>query len=101
MDLDALVGWSERNRERLNAAEIAVTLSETSPRDKPSRTLSLSSPRLEADVMVWITGECDVVIGHVASGDTDVVHHEFASDDELFAALEAICDRFGADAQAS
>jgi hypothetical protein len=77
--LEALQPWTESNREALEAAGATVKLSDPSPWDKPSRGVILSTPDREGEVWVWASGECEVIVGNVASGDPEQTHHNLCS----------------------
>ena len=75
-----------------------VTLSDPTPWDKPSQGVTLATPQREGEVRVWASGECEVVVGDVASGDPDQVHHDLTSNEEFVALLDAFRAQFLASA---
>jgi hypothetical protein len=89
MYLETLSGWVRRSRPDLEAAGFAIQLSERMARTKPSQGLSVSARGREAEIRVWVSGECDVMIGDVTTGAVEVTHHDLQSDDELLTVLDA------------
>ena len=94
MYLEALRLWTERHREDLEAAGVTVILSEPTPWDKPSQGVALRTPSRDGEVWVWASGECEVIVGDVASGNPEQVHHDFTSDSELLDVLDGFRVRF-------
>jgi hypothetical protein len=92
--LEALQAWTNDNRQALEAAGTTVKLSDPTQWDKPSQGLILSTPLREGEVRVWMSGECEVIIGDVASGDPQQTHHELTSDQELLDVLHSFRVRF-------
>ncbi len=92
--LETLQSWTERNRGDLESAGVTVTLSEPTKWDKPSQGVTLSTPSREGEVLVWISGECEVMVGDVASPEVDMTHHDLTVDTELLDVLDAFRDRF-------
>ena len=89
MFLGALQAWTNENRQALEAAGTTVKLSDPTPWDKPSQGVMLSAQGREGEVWVWASGECDVRIGEVASGDVEQTHHDLTSEQELLEVLDS------------
>jgi hypothetical protein len=92
--LEALRLWTERNRGELEAAGVTVVLSEPTPWDKPARGVSLRTPSRDGEVWVWTSGECEVIVGDVASGNPEQVHYDLTSESELLDVLDGFRVRF-------
>jgi hypothetical protein len=69
--LEALQAWTNNNPRQLEAAGTTVKLSDPTAWDKPPKSVLLSTPRREGEVRVWVSGECEVIVGDVASGDPE------------------------------
>ena len=89
MFLDTLQRWVADNRAALEADGVTIKLSEPSDTPNPAQSLTMTKAEREADVVVWVSGECEVAIGHVdgVTLDAEQTHHDFSSPDQLVAVL--------------
>ena len=95
MYLENLRAWVEQNRGALEAVGVTVSLSEPTPWEKASQGVTLSRSGREGEVWVWVSGECEVILGDAArSGEPTQHHHDLTSSDELQVVLDAFREKF-------
>jgi hypothetical protein len=76
MFLGALERWTAEHRSELEARGVEVRLSERNATDKPAQRLTLSTQDREAELIVWVSGECETAIGRPDSSVTpEQIHY--------------------------
>jgi hypothetical protein len=69
--LEALQAWTAERKAGLNASGIEVALTEPSTTPKPAQWLTLRTPTAEAEIGLWISGECETAIGRLPADPSD------------------------------
>ena len=94
MFLEALQTWASEHRAKLEAAGVEVRLAEPSQTQKASQWLTQRGQTREAEIGVWVSGECEAAIG-VPDGSAapDQMHHELTSGSELRRVLDDLAAR--------
>jgi hypothetical protein len=87
--LEALQTWTSEHRAELEDAGVEVRLAEPSKTRKPSQWLTLRGRRREAEIGLWVSGECETGIGTPdGSAVFELVHHELTSASEVRRVLQ-------------
>lgn len=95
MFLDTLQRWVADNRATLKADGVTVELHKPSDTPNPAQALTMTRAERDADVVVWVSGECEAAIGNVGgiTIDAEQTHHDFDSPDQLVGVLDALAAR--------
>jgi len=93
MFLEALQAWTAERRTGLVASGVEVVLGDVGATPKPSQWLTLRRPGLEAEMGLWMSGECETAIGRVPPDPSDppeLNHYDLASVSELVEILDKL-----------
>jgi len=99
--LEAFQEWVRQNSERLKDLGVSITTYGPSQRpDRNSFAVDLDAGRYQANVQLWDTGECDIVLGdfELAANEPDkeaaeVSTYVFKSPEEFLSTLELLLNR--------
>jgi phage-related protein len=89
--LETLQRWTQERRSDFEARGVEVILSTPSETDKPGQCVVLRRAATEAEVCVWISGECEAAIG--SADEVEQVHHDLQSESELVDVLNTLAAR--------
>lgn len=89
--IQALTDWFDRHRSELEASGITVGV-EHAPADRPKAAawIDLTTATDIVRLTVWETGECEIQVAEIESGDVRTEHRDLRSDSELVEALDEL-----------
>jgi hypothetical protein len=85
--LESLERWTQARRSELEALGVEVILSEPTA-DRPGQSLVLRTSNKGGEVLLWRSGECEVILVEDVANPPDQVHHDLSSESELEDVLE-------------
>jgi hypothetical protein len=95
--LDQLRTWFADNNLALTASGYQLELTESpSDRNKQSVSVMIASDRRIAQLVVWDTGEAELSMGDVSSGNVEEEHREITSSIGLLDATQTMIGWVGA-----
>jgi hypothetical protein len=87
IDLTVLDGLVAGRRERWTADDMTLTF--TAP-DARARRLDAERGRVVVQLVVWATGEADLIVGDLVSGDHTTDHYEITGEIGLVGLLDDV-----------